>query len=188
MVRLAWYEQKRIRAARVRWDGETTWHHNRRVLEDICAAIGIEPSEPYGKGTPYMSVLRTLVHWSDINATLAVGVEGSPMVLVNGQLVQHWQLSMKAQLGALRFAEHWANTGYDPLVLHYPELIADRLGDYRLIERDTHRIAEFVARGLDRGLIQWSFYIAPGRSAEACEMLLDGVPEEYIRATLGESQ
>lgn len=183
MVRLQHWEKARIRAARLRERHETAWKHNRRVLEEVLACIGIQPDEKYDKGTPYMRVLESLTHWCGNMPTILVGTEG-------GKDQTLYQMSRRQQFGeattasaaaADRFVDHWRAMRYDHLLFVYPELQADA-GGYRVLERDTLRVPEFLDLGLDRGLIQRAFYLAPGHAAEACEMMLEGTPEEYIRA------
>ena len=189
MVRLHYPDIQRVHAARKRRDGETAWRRNRRVLEDVLSCIGVAPAERYDKGTPYMHVLQSLVHWCDVEPTVLVGVEGS----ATKQLFQmrngtgFGKVTVGSAAAADRFADHWRGMGFDPILFTYPTLTADSLG-YRVIERDTARAPEFISRGLDRGQVQDSFYMAPGRAVEACEMMLQGVPDEYIRTALGTNE
>lgn len=186
MVRLRYPDEARIRASRRRARGETAWKHNRRVLEDVLSCIGIDPTEKYDKSTPYMRILRSLVHWCDIEPTILVGTEGS----ADRQL---FQMRNKAEFGKVtigsaaaadRFSDHWRSMQFDSLLLAYPQTAADACG-YRAIERDTVRVPEFLAHGLDRGSIQRAFHLAPGQAAEVCEMMLDDLPDEYIRTLVG---
>ncbi len=188
MVNLSLPNQSNIRDKRRSRDRfETPWRHNRRVLEDVLGAIGIEPSEKYPKSIPYMQVLRSMVHWCGEWATVTVGMEGSGLWTLADACAAEGR-SIAHATAADRFADHWRSTGFEHLVLAYPERLADlepQAQGYRLIERDTARIPEFLARGLDRGAIQQAFYFAPGQAAEVCEMMLDGLHLEYIRAALG---
>lgn len=185
MVRLQHHDKARIRASRKRASNETAWKHNRRVLEDVLSCIGVDPTEKYDKGTPYMHVLESLVHWCDIEPTVLVGTEGSAdrLLFQMRNRAEFGKVTIGSAAAADRFADHWRAMQFDHLLFVYPELTADARG-YRVIERDTIRVPEFLNRGLDHGLIQRAFYLAPGRAAEACEMMLEGTPEEYIRAVM----
>lgn len=161
----------------------TAWQRNRAVLENMCSAIGIPPSEPYLKSTPYMSLAAAIAHWAGetyaIHLTTQAFPAGNPIVIATTARYK----TETAEALAMRFADHWRSTGFDPFVLSYPAHLA-REG-HENIEADTTGLRDAESAGLDRERIYWSFLLAPGSAAEARTMMLDGVPEEYIRAALG---
>lgn len=177
-----------IRKERKRPEGVTPWHHNRSVLEDILGCLGVRPEERYSKATPYMDILDVFNHWGGLLAASVIGLygnqrrglEGLPGFTENGRA----ELSRQAA----DFADHWRSIGYHRLLLAYPRQLHVSESASECVKRDTARVHEFLGRGLELGDIQRSFYIAPGRAEYVCEMMLHGVPDEYLLAATRESE
>lgn len=177
-----------IRKERKRPENVTPWRHNRSVLEGILFCLGIQPEERYSKAIPYMDVLDAFNHWGGRFPTSLIGLYGNrerglgglPGFTERGLSELRWQ--------ADDFAEHWRSIGFHRLLLAYPRQLRVSENASECVKRDTARIHEFLERGLDAGDIQRSFYIAPGRAEYVCEMMLHGVPEEYLLAATREGE
>lgn len=178
------HQQEAIRRAYRPTPGLTAWQRNRVVLDRMCLTLGIQPEERYPKGTSYIALASSVSHWAGPTFATHLATGSFPLGdTISIPKPPRYEDAAAAALAA-RFVEHWRSSGFDPFVLSYPDFHGDRLG-YAAIERDTTDIREHEAAGLPRDRIYWSFMLAPGSAHAAREMMLAGVPEEYIRAAVG---